>query len=215
MEAGQEEEEPSSVDMKPEVVEREVPVEDTEVMPVGELKKKSRRDQKLATERCRQMKERTQDGCRGRLVVPHRGTSRRVDVAQQKKISRKVPRNATVAWCKRNILRKSMTQGKCGLRHEFAADRNMTSHAGVTGRKGDLVNAEQDTWKGRMTIKNVGSRWPLCRKKKVPTKELIGGCRSGQRIVGSSVSIQQDKDWTLWRGRPPPIRKKKRRKQPI
>jgi hypothetical protein len=45
MEARQEEEEPSSVDRKPEVAEqREVPVEDTEVMPVGEPKKKRRRE---------------------------------------------------------------------------------------------------------------------------------------------------------------------------
>jgi hypothetical protein len=65
------------------------------------------------------------------------------------------------------------------------------------------------------------------------TKNAIEGCRSEQRshlvgrrthkktfyeivsekiperIVGSSVSIQQDKDWTLWRCRPPPKRKKK------
>jgi hypothetical protein len=118
-------------------------------------------------------------------------------------------RRATVVWRKRNISRKSMTQGKCGPRHEFAADRNMTSRAGVTRRKGDFINAEQETWKGRTGIKYIGSRRPLCRKEKL----LIGGCRSEQRshlvgrrthkktfyeivsekiperIVGSSVSI--------------------------
>jgi hypothetical protein len=186
----QSEEEPSSVDRKPEVAEqREVPVEGAEVMPIGEPKKKRRRDQKLAMERrLQKQKNSTLESCGPpkELVVAHRGTSRRVDVAQQKKISRKVSRRSTVAWRRRNILRKSMTKGKCGPRHEFAADRNMTNRAGVTRHKGDFVNAEQDTWKGRMTMKNVGGRRPLCRKKKVPTKELIGGCRSGQRspLVG-------------------------------
>jgi hypothetical protein len=77
-------------------------------------------------------------GADERLVVTHRGTSRSVDVAQQKKISRKLTRRATVSWRKRNIFRKSMTQGKCGPRDEFAADRNMTCRAGVTRRKGDF-----------------------------------------------------------------------------
>jgi hypothetical protein len=54
VEARQEEKEPSSVDMKPEVGEqREVPVEDAELMPVGEPKKKRRRDRKLVAERRR------------------------------------------------------------------------------------------------------------------------------------------------------------------
>ncbi|PNF25894.1 hypothetical protein B7P43_G11148 [Cryptotermes secundus] len=113
------------------------------------------------------------------------------------------------------------------------------SRAGVTRSKGDFVkkystrvNAEQETWKGRTGIKNTGGRRPLCQKKKVPTKDVIGGCRSGQRshlgwrrthkktiyeivsvnigkrIVRSSVGLRQDKDWTLLRGRPPPKRKK-------
>jgi hypothetical protein len=61
MEAHQEEEEPSSVDMKPEVVEqRKVPVEDAEVMQVGEPKKKRRRDRKLAAVRRRQKNEKAQ-----------------------------------------------------------------------------------------------------------------------------------------------------------
>jgi hypothetical protein len=52
MEARQEEEKPTSLDKKPEVAEqREVPVEDAEVIAVGEPKKKRRRDRKLAAER--------------------------------------------------------------------------------------------------------------------------------------------------------------------
>jgi hypothetical protein len=66
IEARPEEEQPTSLDRKPKAAEKqEVPVKDAEVIPVGELKKKRRRDQKLAVERRRQMNEQTQcqDGC--------------------------------------------------------------------------------------------------------------------------------------------------------
>jgi hypothetical protein len=51
MEARLEEKEPTSVETKPEVAQQEVPVEDADVMLVGEPKKKRHRDQKLAVER--------------------------------------------------------------------------------------------------------------------------------------------------------------------
>jgi hypothetical protein len=117
----------------------------------------------------------------------------------------------------------------------------MTSRAGVTWRKADFVknystrvNADQETWKGRTRIKNVGGRRPLCQKKKATTENAIGRCRSEQQshlgrrgtrkmifyeivgrqiakqIAGYSARLRQDKDWTLWRGRPPPKRKKRR-----
>jgi hypothetical protein len=209
MEARQDEQKPTPVDRKPEAAKEEVPKEDAVGKPV-KGRKRRHRGKKQAAGRHREPKKLTRGDCESRM--------------QLAAACRKVSHRATVAWHKRNIFRKSMTQGKRGLRHEFAADRNMTSCAGVTRHKGDFVNAEQDTWKGRTTMKNVGGRRPLCRKKKVTTQELIRGCRSGQRshlvgrrthkktfyktvsekipkrIVGSSVSIRQDKDWTLWRG---------------
>jgi hypothetical protein len=101
---------------------------------------------------------------------------------------RKVSCHATVAWHKRNIFRKSTTQENWGSRDELATNRNMTSRAGVTRCKVDFVknysttvNADQETWKGRTRIKNVGGRWPLCQKKKVTTENAIGGCRSEQQ----------------------------------
>jgi hypothetical protein len=36
----------------------------------------------------------------------------------------------------------------------------------------------------------------------------IVGRKIAKQIAGSSVGLQQDKDWTLWRGRAPPKRKK-------
>jgi hypothetical protein len=65
MEAHQEEE-PTSADRKPKAAEqREVPVDDAEVMPVGEPKKKRHRNRKLAAERRRQKsKTSTRENCR-------------------------------------------------------------------------------------------------------------------------------------------------------
>ena len=59
------EEKPASVDTKPEAAEIEdVPVVDAEVVPVGEPKKKRRRDRKLAAERRRQTpKDTTREHC--------------------------------------------------------------------------------------------------------------------------------------------------------
>jgi hypothetical protein len=55
MEARQEEKKPTSPDRKPEAAQKEeAPAESAEVMPVGEPKKKGRRDRKLAAERRRQ-----------------------------------------------------------------------------------------------------------------------------------------------------------------
>jgi rubrerythrin len=65
IEAHQEEEEPTSADRKPKMAkQREAPVDDAEVMPVGEPKKKSRRDRKLAAEHRRQKpKTSTRENC--------------------------------------------------------------------------------------------------------------------------------------------------------
>jgi hypothetical protein len=98
-------------------------------------------------------------------------------------------------------------------------------------------------------IRVLGGRQPLYRRKRRPTKNSIGRCKSGHRsplgsrgtrkkaiyefvsmkiaqqtaeifrksrklevakqTARSTVEMQKMKDWTLWRGRPPPKRKKK------
>ena len=156
-----------------------------------------------------------------RQVGNRRNTSRRATVArrwrndfknetpqgtfgcQRKKLaaaSRKLSRRATVAWRKSNIFRKSMTQGNCGPWHELAADRNITSRAGATRRKGNFgkkysiaVNAER-CWKYPACstgIKDRGLKQGLRVSKQVedPTTNAIGGCRSGQlsRLGGRST----------------------------
>ncbi|PNF15259.1 hypothetical protein B7P43_G00965 [Cryptotermes secundus] len=99
MKARQEERKPTSLDRKPEAAQREeVPKVDAEVMLVGEPKRKRRKDP-----RC---------GRHKKLAVARRGTTRRAKVAQKTPIDRKVSCCATVAWLKRNIFRKSMSQGR-------------------------------------------------------------------------------------------------------
>jgi hypothetical protein len=101
MEARQEEEKPPSLDTKPEAAQREeVPVEDAEVIPVGEPKKKRRRDRKLAAQHRRQKPNTsTQENCgpQTRLAVTRRGTTCRAKVARKAPIDRKMSRRATVA----------------------------------------------------------------------------------------------------------------------
>jgi hypothetical protein len=177
MEAHQEEEKPASLDMKPEAAQQEeVPVEDAEVIPVGEPKEKRRRNQKLAAEHRRQKPNTsTRENCgpQERLAVTHRGRTHRAKMARKTPIDRKMRRRATVArrmrdifrpnttrrstvaWHRRNIFRKSTTQGKCRPRHEFAASRNMTIRAGATRRK---VNFEKKySNRGQMQQYNVGA----------------------------------------------------------
>jgi hypothetical protein len=108
MEARPEVEKPTSADRKPEAAEEyEVPVEDAEVMPVGEPRKKRRRGRNQ-----RSKKKRTQgnDGCQRRLAAARRGTNRRVEVSRKMQAEKKMPRRATVARCMRDIFRPNTTR---------------------------------------------------------------------------------------------------------
>jgi hypothetical protein len=109
MEAHQEEEKPASLDTKPEAAQQEeVPVEDAEVIPVGEPKKKRRRDRKLAAEhRHQKTNTSTRENCgpQERLDIARRGTSHRAKVARKTPTDRKMRHRTTVARRMRNIFR--------------------------------------------------------------------------------------------------------------
>jgi hypothetical protein len=83
-EARLEVQEPTSVDMRPEAAQRQVPREGDAVMLVGEPRK-GRRDRNLAAERRQKQQERTQNkgGCRKNLVAAHRGTTRHAEGARR------------------------------------------------------------------------------------------------------------------------------------
>jgi hypothetical protein len=138
------EEQPTSVDRKPEAAEqREVLVENAEVMPVGEPKKKRRRDRKLAAERRRQKpKNSTRENCgpQKKLAVDRGGTTRRAKVARKTPVDRKMSRRATVARNKGDIVKSYLTQEKCHPRRKLIASRTRTTHrAGVARCKDNAV----------------------------------------------------------------------------
>jgi hypothetical protein len=110
----EEEKMPTLVDRKPEAAkQREAPVDDAKVMPVGEPKKKRRRDRQLAVEHRRQKTNTsTRDNCgpQKSLAVARSGLSRRGRVTRHmKETDRKMPRRATVARRMRDISRPNMT----------------------------------------------------------------------------------------------------------
>jgi hypothetical protein len=140
VEARLETEEPASVEATPEVAEEaEVPVQDAEVVPVGEPGKKRRdrrhlaavrrqkeKDQNLDARRRRKGQERAQrkDGCRRNLVAARRGTTRRVQVARH------------------NILSTKETRGYCGSqRRVIIVHRKMSRHITVAWRNRHIRSA--------------------------------------------------------------------------
>jgi hypothetical protein len=185
MEAHQEEEEPTSPDRKPEAAQKdEIPAEDAEVMPAGEPKKKRRRDRKLAAERRRQEPKDTKrinGGPQEKLAVARRETSHRATVARQndKRSGKKMSRRATVARRTRDT---------------FAP--NLTRRAKVARRREHIIGNSQ-TWK------NVARGTRRGRRLQVESEGSIG-VKDEQISRGS-----QTRNWTLWRGRPTPKRKKK------
>jgi hypothetical protein len=116
-----EEEEPTSVEMKPEVAHEEVPREDAAVMPVRRLRKQ-RRGRKQAAGRREEPKKLNRGIC---------GSRERLASA-----CRKVSLRTTVAWRKRNILKKSWTRRSCGLWKEVTAAGMRITRCGGHGRKG-------------------------------------------------------------------------------
>jgi hypothetical protein len=217
---------------------QEIPKEESTVMPVGGLRKR-RRDRNLPAGRHQKPKGRIQASCEPR---------RRLTVA-----GKKITCCATVAWCKRNIFRRIGTQGNCGLRSKLtAAGIKMTRHARVAWHKENCVRkdwtmdkVERETRRARMLrrrlrsrqengkrIRDLGGRRPLYRRKRRPTKNSIGECKSGHRsplgsrgtrktaicetvrmkiakqVVRTPNGLQKIRNWTLWIGRPPLKRKK-------
>jgi hypothetical protein len=142
-EARLEEEKPTTVNRKPEAAEqREVPVEDAEVMPVGEPKKKRRMVQKLAAECCCQMNQWTQyqHGCQRKgLAVARRRTSHHAKVAKTGRKSKETDRMMSgrprIAWRKRSIGKRNCTRTKYEERIRKLREREQILHKGRTGIK--------------------------------------------------------------------------------
>jgi hypothetical protein len=176
---------------------QEIPKEKAAVMPVGGLRKRPR-DRNLAVGHRQKPKRRIRASCesRRRLTVP----------------SKKITRRTTVAWHKRNVFRKIGTQGNCGLRSKFtAAGIKMTRHARVAWHKENYIRkywtmdkVGREAQRAQMLrrrlrshqendkqIRDLGGRRPLYRRKKRPTKNGIGECKSGHRSPLGSRGTQK------------------------
>jgi hypothetical protein len=113
---------------------QEIPKEDAAVMPVGGLRKR-RRDRNLAAGRPQKPKKRIQ----ATFEFKRRSAA----------ACRKVSRRARVAWRKRNIFRRIVTQGNCGLRKRLVVTSKRTTRcATVAWRKRNIfrriVDCERD-----------------------------------------------------------------------
>jgi hypothetical protein len=240
-EARPEEEEPTSVDRKPEVTQqRELPVEDAVLKPVNGRKKRHRGKKQAAGRRGEPKKltrgdcgsrmklaaayrkvsrratvarrkrdafnnERTQDGCQRKLAAARRGTSHRAEVVRKmifRQADKKMPRRAAVARRMRDIFRP-----------------NKTRHAKVALRKGIARRnwVMDSVLRGTVTGQTSGRRRQPQQKcnegmRNQDVEELLHSCglrRHSPLLRYQRPPEQQTMDWTLWRGRPPPKRKKR------
>jgi hypothetical protein len=221
------EDKPASVDTTPEVADdQEVPLEDAEVLSVGEPRKrrrdgrnlaavrrqKKKTDQHLDARRRRKGQERAQrkNGCRKttcravmarRRILLTKTTRNRLIIA-----IRKVTRRVQVA--RRNILSTEDTTRK----DLTATGRKETRRANVARHKGNFVgrNRRMEIATGGNHIKDKVERgtqgmWAL--KRRFWTRR-VGGTGSEDSSGGSYAASRNIEKWTLWRGRPPPKRKK-------
>jgi hypothetical protein len=196
---------------------QEIPKENSIVKPV-KGRKKRHRDRKPAAGRRGEPNELTRGDC---------GSGKKLAAA-----CKKITGRETVAWCKRNVLRKIVTQGNCELRSTLtAAGIMMTCRAGVAWLREMFVRkdrtksqAEQETMKGRKDgglwngLKcNSGIKDPRTRQQlhlgNERTTSMIYRKAIRLEIVERALRIssvfRKTRKWILWRGRPPPKRKKR------
>jgi hypothetical protein len=170
---------------------QEIPKGEAAVMPVGEPRKR-RRVRNLAAVRRQKQKERIRTSCESK---------RRSTVA-----CRKVSRRAKVAWRKRNLFRTVQTQRNCGLRKRFVVTGKRTTPKGWTFGKTRRVDPEGST------VVKVSNTRQLRRLKNEKTAgrifEKTFRLQIAKREDGSSVGSLKIRNWTLWRGRRPPKRKR-------
>jgi hypothetical protein len=159
-------------------------------MPVGEPKKKRRKDRKLAAEHRRQKpKTSTRENCepQKRLAVARSGSSRRGKVTQHtKETDRKISRRAAVARRKRDIartggfLRKRLVMADKKMSRRATVARrmrdtlapNVTRRAKVARRKENTVG--RNRIRNNQTRNNVARGAPRRRRLQVGPEGSIG-----------------------------------------
>jgi hypothetical protein len=208
---------------------QEVPKEDAAVMPVGGLGK-WRRDRNLASGRRQKPKGRIQASCESRRksTVAGRNMTRRATVVWHKRnLSRKiwtqgkcwprkrltaagikVTRHARVAWRRKISVRNDWTRNK--------AKRGTPKRRKYGKRllKGPECNNDlRDRGLRRKLQGNIEIKDPDTRRKLRPRidkkSDNIFRGNVEKKVGGTSRGLRRMKNWTLWRSKTPPERKKK------
>jgi hypothetical protein len=238
MEADAEKMEPDSEVMQSVVEHQKVPIQDATVIPVGEPKKKRRRDRNRAAERHRQkLKDFTWENCgpQKRLAVARSGSSRRGRVTRHtKEIDRKMPRRATVArrmrdtfkpnttrrtevvWCKDIAIRKGCSRPSVveeirnGQTFGRRRRQKLECSKGIKSRDVEEPPHPRIGKKPANSMGGLSGRQQLRLEKKEPKRTYRKTTRLeiAKRTVRPTVERRTRKTGTLWRGRPPPKRKK-------
>jgi hypothetical protein len=204
-------------------------MEDAEVTAVGEPKKRRRNGRNLAAVRRQTKKDRVLDArCRGKeqgraqrkhgclknLVAARRGATPRAVMAQRRILFaettrsrliiavRKVTRRAQVARNNFSSTEETSREFRGSRKGSVAAHRGTTRHAEVARRQEFAIGRNHICDKiGR------GTRRLRALRKGLWTRR-VGGTGSEDSSGGSYTASRNIKKWTLWRGRPPPKRKK-------
>jgi hypothetical protein len=150
-------------------------------------------------------------------------TTRRATVAQPREdiFRPNTTRRAKMARRKENSVGRDSTKDKVMLRSPKGGTFGKRLWKGPECNTGIRDRGLRQNLQGRYKVKDLGSRQPRYVKnpdlKKVQVKStgnfdmnLTKAARMeiAKRIVGSSDNLRPDKDWNLWRGRPPPKQKK-------
>jgi hypothetical protein len=191
--------EPNPEDNETVVEHQGIPREDVVVRPVKGLKKR-RRGRKLIAERRGEPKK----GTRG-----YSGSRKKVTVA-----GKWTSRHAAVAWLKRKLFRRSRIKEQFGPRKELNADVMRKSPEGNNGIRHRDVKVLPHLRKERKTTNGIKG-WSTGQRSYLgsggtPSKypyQIFGG-KIAKQVVGTSRRLRKIRKWVLWRGRPPPKRKK-------
>jgi hypothetical protein len=101
-------------------------------------------------------------------------------------------------------------QENCGSWKRVAVtDKELTRYTGVVWLKEKVWTHYEDN----KPIKDLGGRLPLCPRKERTSswtyRKTIDSVKIAKQKPGSYAASRKIKDWTLWKGRPPPQNEKK------
>jgi hypothetical protein len=205
MEACLECKEPASEEIKPEVADEEVPLEDATRMPVREPRKRHQ-DQNLAAQR-RQKKElnwtQNKDGYLKNLIAAHRGMTHRAQVARRRTLLTKETPGYCGSQKRVTIVDRRTTRCAKVWRKEIVIRRNrirrQPKKERTKGTRSRHVEELLHLRKKRKTTRSIGGR----NRRQQPrletmrnSNEVFGksiGLGFGKRAAGSPVAVRKMK----------------------